>query len=190
MPFDADHGVFYGADSLNIGGATQAAFVAWLSAQLEDADLSGLALQDGKEARVVKSGATAAALFKQGHAVVVVTQGPEESRPSGRTIGGTDGSRTYYRGARHELTLDLDMGVGYDSATTDGEGITPGEEEGRDNALAGLLGGLVRRGWNALSELGLNDPQLEADAEAQRDGSKRNPHSLTFFSLSLDTYSP
>jgi hypothetical protein len=193
MGFEATERVWYGDDARRIRSVARQALIDFLSDTLNDEGgpyYTALGLgepiegsEDGEllEVIVTKSREHASKLFDGGDGtpVVFVMLGPVESTPSGKTVGGV-----YYRGERHDLTLILDMGV--NQRTDDAE--NPVVEAENDSEFADFVFDAVSRGRYELSQVGLHGVSIQSDAEQQRAGNGRNPHTVTCFVTTLDNY--
>ena len=47
--------------------------------------------------------------------------------------------------------------------------------------LVDFVSDAIENNYQVLADIGLNNTELTADAERQRAGNERNPHTLTFF---------
>lgn len=192
MPYDAAHRVFYGDDARRVPTRARRVLMDYLDGALNDEGgpyfaplgLDATPNEIGEATRkvVVTASARLADAIYSGQAkdpTVFVGKGPKPDwKPSGATIGGS-----FYEGKRFELSFNLDSGV--DTAPSDVVA-----QEDADSELADFIVDAVERGFDDLALLGLHNVQVEADAEAQRAGTGRNPIRATCFATALDNWAP
>jgi hypothetical protein len=196
MPLETTHKVFYGSEARRIRSAARNAFVSWLDGKLNDPEGDyyealglGTPLEDGEDGEVLEvivtgSAKHAARLFDgaDGTPVVYVRLGPsEEWMPYGQTIDGVT-----RKGKRHEITLDVDMGI--NEVDSDNENALTEAEN--DSELADFVLDAISKGGSELADVGLHNVEVKPDTENQRAGVGRNPHIVKFFAISLDNYNP
>jgi hypothetical protein len=185
MPFSSEHGVIYGDDARSPSQWARTTFCTWLASKLnapEGPYATGLGITAGRQAIVSDNVGRLKRMYSLASSppAVGVIQGPVDSGRSGKKI-----NDIVYRGARHEMTLELDMGV-KDRAP----GVDDQSERSDDSLLAGFVADAVRRGFKELYALGINNSDMQADLEKQRAGEGRHPHIFTFFIVTLDDWAP
>ena len=164
MPFDPQTKTVVGADARRAKTWAIRTFCAWLESELNaEPYASDLGLTDERKAIVTNNREIAGALYsdEQSPPVVIVRDGPVVTSVNGRRM----------------MTLLLDMGV-RDMAPDDDNAI---DEAEADSMLVDFVFDAIESNYQTLADLGLNNTDLQADAERQRAGSERNPHTLTFF---------
>ena len=195
MGFHAEKRLWYGDDTRRIRSVARQALIDFLNGKLNHEGgpyYTPLGLgepiegnEDGELLQVIVTGSRehAAKLFNGGDGtpVVFVMLGPSEETPSGATIGGN-----YFKGRRHDLTFVLDMGINQRTDSAE----NPVVEAENDAEFADFVYDAVSQGRKELSDRGLHGVSIQPDAEQQRAGNGRNPHTVTCFVTTLDNYAP
>lgn len=164
MPFDPQTKTVVGADARRAKTWAIRTFCEWLEGELNaEPYASALGLSDERRATVTDNQEIAGALYSDSTSppVVIVRNGTVETGVNGRRL----------------MTLQLDMGV-RDMAPDDDNAM---DEAEADSMLVDFVFDAIESNYQTLADLGLNNTELSADAERQRAGNERNPHTLTFF---------
>lgn len=164
MPFDTQTKTLTGAEARRAKTWAKRTFCDWLESVLNaEPYASELGLTEQRKAVVTDNAEIGGALYSEEDSppVVLVTKTTVETGVNGRRM----------------MTLYLDMGV-RDAAPNSDNAF---DEADGDEMLVDFVFDAINKNFQALADLGLNNSDLQADAERQRAGAERNPHTLTFF---------
>lgn len=172
MPFDSALQAFTGLEARAPRETAREAFIAVLSAVLNDAQgphYAPLGLSPARLVLVTPSRAEVGERYASGAPVVFVLAGPEEC------FGKVH--------RRHKITLDLDFGV---KVTLAANRSAATAQEVADAQLAGAVADAVRAATAPFKAAGLNLVTIAPDTEGQRAGRGRNPHRVMLWLSTLD----
>ena len=171
MPLDPQTLCLTGKDAMRPKSWATQTFCDWLAAILNDTSgpyADELGVTEERQTIVTDNLEIGSAMFKQKQSppVVLVMKGESEQMMCGEVA----------------ITLQLDMGVRDRLTDDDIQGNENVIVEAQSNEmLTDFVAHAINSNYKQLCAIGLHNPMLTTDAERQRAGQERNPHTLNFF---------